>query len=165
MVKRRKIRDNGFVFYMFDFISIASDHAGFEKKEALVKHLQRGLKENQNLLDLGPDTDKSTNYTKYAHLVSRDVNGKEDMCGILLCGTGNGMSMTANKYKSIRAALCWSVEMAIMARRHNDANILCLPARMIGTQKIKQIADAFLSTPFDGGRHVERVRSIPIRYG
>jgi len=137
-------------------VIIGSDHAGFEMKEALKQwlHLQSVILE-----DVGCHSDKSVDYPDYAHVVAQKVES-EDSVGILLCGSANGVCMAANKHKGIRAALCWNREIAILARQHNDANIVCIPARFISIDDAKSVVEAFLNTSFEGGRHQNRVNKI-----
>lgn len=139
-------------------LAIGCDHAGFELKEALKKHLSaKGFV----LEDKGTFSADSVDYPDFAHAVAISVEKKEVDLGILICGSGNGISMAANKHAGIRAAICWKKELASLARQHNDANILSLPARFITEQEGKEIADTFLSTGFEGGRHANRVNKIP----
>jgi ribose 5-phosphate isomerase B len=137
-------------------VIIGSDHAGFEMKEALKQwlHLQ-----SITLEDVGCHSDQSVDYPDYAHVVAQKVES-EDSVGILLCGSANGVCMAANKHKGIRAALCWNREIAILARQHNDANIVCIPARFISIDDAKSVVEAFLNTSFEGGRHQNRVNKI-----
>ena len=137
-------------------VIIGSVHAGFEMKEALKQwlHLQSVILE-----DVGCHSDKSVDYPDYAHVVAQKVES-EDSVGILLCGSANGVCMAANKHKGIRAALCWNREIAILARQHNDANIVCIPARFISIDDAKSVVEAFLNTSFEGGRHQNRVNKI-----
>ncbi len=138
-------------------ISMGSDHAGYELKEKLKKMLEN---EGYEILDRGCYGEESVDYPDYAKLVSEDIlNGLADR-GILICGTGIGMSMSANKYKKIRAALCLYPKMAELARKHNDANILVLGGRLISPAMAKWITDTFLKTRFEGGRHAKRVRKM-----
>ena len=138
-------------------IPIASDHAGFELKEKLEAALA-GL--GYEVEDLGPDTADSTDYPDYGHPLADRVSRGEARRGILLCGTGLGMSFVANRYPNVRAALVWSPEVAELARRHNDANVLVLPARFISEEESVRILRAWLETPFEGGRHERRVGKI-----
>lgn len=139
-------------------IIIGSDHAGFEMKEALKQWLH-----NQSVIleDVGCHSDQSVDYPDYAHAVAQKVES-EDSVGILLCGSANGVCIAANKHKGIRAALCWNREIAVLARQHNDANIVCIPARFISIDEAKSIVEAFLNTSFEGGRHQNRVNKIYI---
>lgn len=138
-------------------ISIGCDHAGFRMKEHLKAHL--ALK-NYEITDRGCFSEDSVDYPDLAHLVAADVEENPGVIGILLCGSANGVSMAANKHKGIRAAICWNVEIAELARRHNDANILSLPARFITEEEAFKICDKFLNTEFEGGRHEGRVTKI-----
>ena len=138
-------------------IAIGSDHAGFQLKEKLKKYLiEKGFK----VKDFGTHSEDRADYPDFAHPVALSVINKEVDFGLLMCGTGNGINMTANKHKGIRAALCWNSEVAALARRHNDANILTLPARCINEQEAKDCVDAFFGATFEGGRHIERVNKI-----
>lgn len=138
-------------------LAIGSDHAGFEYKEKLKKWLEN---REYQLKDFGTDSVDSTDYPDFAHPVSMAVENKEFDLGILLCGSANGVAITANKHQGIRAAICWNEELAILARKHNDANILCVPARFIDFPLTEKIVDAFLRTDFEGGRHSLRVNKI-----
>src|SRR3954465_9207325 len=138
-------------------ILIASDHAGFELKEALEAEL-RSL--GYEVDDLGPADAESTDYADYAHPLAKRVSDGAAERGVLLCGTGLGMSYTANRYPHVRAAVAWTPEVAALAREHNDANVLVLPARFVGEEEGKAILKAWLETPFAGGRHVRRVEKI-----
>jgi len=136
---------------------IGSDHAGYQLKELLKKFL---LEEGYPLQDLGTHSDHSTDYPDFGHPLAELVKEKKADFGILMCGSGNGVSMTANKHIGIRAALCWTEELAKLARQHNDANIISLPARFISFEEAKNIVNVFLSTAFEGGRHQRRVNKI-----
>lgn len=138
-------------------IVIGSDHAGYQCKEKMKEHLLNGDFEVE---DIGPKTPDSVDYPDYAHPLAIIVENKKADVGILVCGSGNGMAMAANKHAGIRAALCWSEEIAKMARLHNDANILCVPARFIDFETITRMINIFLSTSFEGGRHQPRVNKI-----
>jgi ribose 5-phosphate isomerase B len=138
-------------------ILIASDHAGFALKETLEAEL-RAL--GYGVEDLGPSTDASTDYADYAHPLAQRVSAGEAERGVLLCGTGLGMSYTANRYPHVRAAVAWTPEIAALAREHNDANVLVLPARFVGEQEGRAILKAWLDTPFAGGRHARRIAKI-----
>jgi ribose 5-phosphate isomerase B len=138
-------------------ILIASDHAGFELKEALEAEL---TSLGYAVEDLGPGSDASTDYADYAHPLAERVSSGEVERGVLLCGTGLGMSYTANRYPHVRAAVAWTPEVAALAREHNDANVLVLPARFVGTEEGKAILRAWLDTPFAGGRHARRIAKI-----
>lgn len=138
-------------------IAIGSDHAGFEYKEALVKHLQEL---GHEVKDFGPADANSVDYPDFAHPVASSVEGGENTLGVLICGSANGVCMTANKHQGIRAALAWQNEIAALARQHNNANIVCIPARFIDIDLAKKIVSTFVSTPFEGGRHANRVDKI-----
>ena len=138
-------------------IPIASDHAGYELKERLKSALQaRGFEVD----DLGPATDASTDYADYAHPVAERVSTGAAPRGILMCGTGLGMSYAANRHPHVRAAVAWAPEIAALARQHNDANVLVLPARFLAEGEAERILDAWLATPFEGGRHERRIEKI-----
>jgi ribose 5-phosphate isomerase B len=138
-------------------ILIASDHAGFELKQQLEAELKALGYEFD---DLGPTTDASVDYADYAHPLAKRISEGEAERGILMCGTGLGMSYTANRYPHVRAAVAWSPEIAALAREHNDANVLVLPARFVGEAEGRAILKAWLETPFAGGRHARRVDKI-----
>ena len=142
---------------MAERIPIASDHAGFELK----KQLERTLRDmGFEVEDLGTDSATSTDYPDHAHPLAQRISGGEAKRGVLLCGTGLGMSYVANRYPRVRAGVVWSPEVAEMARRHNDANVLVLPARFVSTEEAKDILRVWLETPFEGGRHGRRVEKI-----
>ncbi len=137
--------------------SLGSDHAGFELKEELKRYLEsRGLATT----DRGCFSSERADYPDFAHSVAEDVEKGASRFGLIICGSGNGINMAANKHRGIRSALCWKPELASLARQHNDANILALPARFISTQEAKDILDAFLVASFEGGRHALRVEKI-----
>jgi ribose 5-phosphate isomerase B len=138
-------------------ILIASDHAGFEMKQKVTEILRR---RGYDVEDLGTNSADSTDYADYAHPLAKQVSDGQVQRGVLLCGTGLGMSYTANRYPRVRAAVVWSPEVAKLSREHNDANVLVLPARMINEQDAEQIVDTFLQTKFEGGRHSRRVEKI-----
>jgi ribose 5-phosphate isomerase B len=138
-------------------IAIGSDHAGFEKKQTIIKLLKtKGIE----VKDFGCYSEDSVDYPDFAHPVASGVENNEFDLGILLCGSGNGINMTANKHSGIRSALCWKAEIASLARQHNNANILTLPARFISDDEAVEITEAFLATSFEGGRHQNRVNKI-----
>lgn len=138
-------------------IPIASDHAGFELKEKL----EAALRElGYDVADLGTDSESSTDYPDYAHPLAQEISGGTAARGVLLCGTGLGMSYVANRYPNVRAAVAWSPEIAELARRHNDANVLVLPARFLSDEQGIEILRRWLETPFEGGRHERRVVKI-----
>ena len=138
-------------------IAIGCDHAGFILKEHIKKHLKNN---NVDVNDFGAFSEDSTDYAEYSHMVANSVNEKTTTAGILICGSGNGINMTANKHNGIRAALCWNAEIAKLARQHNDANILSLPARFISDESAIEIVKVFLEEKFEGGRHQRRVFKI-----
>jgi len=139
-------------------ISIGNDHAGPDYKIAIVKYLQdKGIE----VINHGTDSFDSVDYPDFVHPVANDVeNGVVDF-GIIICGSGNGVAMSVNKHQKIRAALCWIKEIAALARQHNDANIISIPARYTSIQQAIEMVDTFLNTPFEGGRHQNRVNKIP----
>ncbi len=138
-------------------ISIGNDHAGTDYKLAIVGLLKSlGIE----VINRGTDSNDSVDYPDFVHPVAEDVeNGNSDL-GIIICGSGNGASMTANKHQKVRAALCWNKEITELARAHNDANILSLPARFISLQQALEMVKTFLNTPFEGGRHERRIEKI-----
>ena len=138
-------------------IAIGSDHAGFELKEKVIEHLNNI---DINYKDFGPFNDERVDYPDFAHPVAIAVENKEYDLGILICGSGNGINMAANKHKGIRSALCWKENIAEMARLHNNANILALPGRYIVAEEALKCVDVFLTTDFEGGRHAERIEKI-----
>ena len=137
-------------------IAIGSDHAGYQLKEHLIKELE---KKGMEVVDFGCSSEESIDYPDYAHPVSEYVE-KNKTQGILICGSGNGISMAANKHQEIRAALCWTEKIAELARQHNNANIVAIPARFIDRKKAEKIIDVFFKTDFEGGRHQKRVNKI-----
>ena len=140
-----------------EHIPIASDHAGFEMKEKL----ERALTElGYAVDDLGTDSEQSSDYADFAHPLAQKVSSGEAKRGVLLCGTGLGMSYVANRYPHVRAAVAWTPEIAELARKHNDANVLVLPARFLSDDDGVRILKAWLDTPFEGGRHERRVGKI-----
>lgn len=147
----------------FDFskpIAIGSDHAGFEYKQYVISFLEaKGLK----FTDFGAPSADSVDYPDFAHPVAEAVENGTCSFGILLCGSGNGVAITANKHQGIRAALCWDKEIAALARKHNDANILCIPARFIPEDIAEEMVNAFVETDFEAGRHQNRVEKICCR--
>ena len=140
-------------------VGFCSDHAGYEMKMVL-----EGYFDSMEIpyKDFGTDSAESCDYADFAHPCALAVEKGEVYPGIALCGSGNGIGITLNKHQGVRAALCWNVELAELARRHNDANVLVLPARFIDTVTAINIVEAFLNTPFDGGRHERRVAKIPV---
>jgi ribose 5-phosphate isomerase B len=138
-------------------IAIGCDHAGFELKEKLKSYLES---KGWEIKDFGTYSEARADYPDFAHLVATSVERKEYDYGLLMCGSGNGINMAANKHKGIRSALCWNAEIAELARLHNDANILTLPARFITEEEAKKCVAVFYSTAFEGGRHSDRVNKI-----
>lgn len=141
-------------------IGIASDHAGYKMKEVVKDWLQG---KGHEVVDYGTFSDQSADYPDYAHKLADAVEKKAVDFGISLCGSGNGINMTVNKHQGIRAALCWNIEISRLARAHNDANICSLPARFITDEEARQIVETFLTTSFDGGRHLTRIGKIPLK--
>ncbi|MDD4646204.1 MAG: RpiB/LacA/LacB family sugar-phosphate isomerase [Bacteroidales bacterium] len=144
---------------IFEKIGLASDHAGFEMKE-FVKNWLAG--EGYEVMDFGCYSPESCDYPDYAHPLADAVSKQVCQVGLSLCGSGNGINMVVNKHAKIRSALCWNREIASLARRHNDANILALPARFLNKSEILIIVNEFLATGFEGGRHLRRIQKIPI---
>lgn len=139
-------------------IPIGCDHAGFQLKQTLISYLES---KGYEVKDFGCYSEESIDYPDFAHPVADLVEKNEGMLGILLCGSGNGINMTANKHQGIRAALCWQPEIAKLSREHNNANILTLPARFISEEIAKEMVDIFFSTDFERGRHQKRIDKIP----
>jgi ribose 5-phosphate isomerase B len=138
-------------------IAIGADHAGYEYKTVIVGLLQdKGLE----VKDFGTYNKDSVDYPDFAHPVAAAVENGEAGCGILICGSGNGVAITANKHQNIRAAICWVADLARLAREHNNANILCIPARFVSTPHAEEMVNIFLNTAFEGGRHEKRVEKI-----
>lgn len=140
-------------------LAIGSDHAGYDYKE-LVKQML--AEKGYQVDDKGTYSKDSVDYPDFAHPVAEMVAEGKAASGILICGSGNGVCITANKHKGIRAALCWNEELAMLARQHNNANVLCIPARFVDIDLAKKMVDAFLNTPFEGGRHEKRVEKISL---
>jgi ribose 5-phosphate isomerase B len=138
-------------------IIIGSDHAGFEYKEILKKYLS---KKNILIEDVGTSSEASCDYPDYAHALATKINDGEYQFGILLCGSANGVAITANKHHKVRAAICWKTEIASLARQHNDANVICLPSRFVTIDEAIEMIETFISTDFEGGRHQNRVDKI-----
>ena len=141
-------------------IAICSDHAGYELKSIIEGYLEAN---NLEFEDFGTFSAESCDYPDFAHPAARAIEEGKCYPGIAMCGSGNGIAMTLNKHQGIRAALCWNTELASLARRHNDANVLVLPARVIDPALALQIVDTFLSTGFEGGRHQRRIDKIPVK--
>jgi ribose 5-phosphate isomerase B len=138
-------------------VAIGCDHAGYIYKEDIISFLEgKGLA----FTDFGTHSTDSVDYPDFAHPVAEAVAKKEASFGILLCGSANGVAITANKHQQVRAAICWGEELAELARKHNDANIICIPARFVSEGDAEKMVDIFLHTPFEGGRHANRVNKI-----
>jgi len=140
-------------------IAICSDHAGFELKQIVVEYLKN--KNVAGLKDFGTYSVESCDYADFAHPMASAVETNEFDFGISICGSGNGISMTVNKHQGIRAALCWNTEIAELARQHNNANVLSLPARFVSVEEALKMVDIFFATDFEGGRHLTRINKIP----
>jgi len=140
-------------------ISIGCDHAGFQLKEYLKGLLQQW---HIQVVDFGTDSESSVDYPDFVHPLAYSVESGETEMGIVICGSGNGAAITANKHQRIRAALCWNKELAMLARAHNNANVLSLPSRFVSFSEAEAITRAFLETPFDGGRHINRINKISL---
>ena len=138
-------------------IAIGNDHAGVEVKRNIEKHLS---KKGYTVINKGYDGEESVDYPDFIHPVSQEVKEKKAQIGIIICGSGNGAAMTANKHKGIRAAICWNAEIAELARQHNNANIISIPSRFLSEEKIIKIVDVFIKTGFEGGRHKRRIEKI-----
>ena len=140
-------------------ISIGNDHAGTEYKFAIIEL----LKSKEILVkNYGTDSNESVDYPDFVHPVAKDIVSNKSDFGILICGSANGVAMTANKYKEVRAGLCWTKEIVELIRQHNNANILCIPARYTSIPQALKMVEIFISTDFDGGRHQKRVNKIPV---
>ena len=138
-------------------IAIGNDHAGVEVKRKIERYLsQKGY----TVINKGYDGKESVDYPDYIHPVSLEVKEKKAQIGIIICGSGNGAAMTANKHKGVRAAICWSEEIAALARQHNDANIISIPSRFLSEKEIINIVEVFIKTDFEGGRHKRRIDKI-----
>lgn len=138
-------------------IAVGADHAGYSYKEQILNYLRESGHEVKNF---GTDSEESVDYPDYVHPLAEAVENQEFDFGILVCGSGNGVAITANKHQWIRAALCWQTEIAALARRHNDANVLALPARFISPELALEIVKTFIQSDFEGGRHAKRVGKI-----
>jgi ribose 5-phosphate isomerase B len=138
-------------------VAVGSDHAGFDCKEDLISYLEA---KNIVYKDFGTHSKDSVDYPDFAHPVALAVENGEAAFGILLCGSANGVAITANKHHGIRAAICWGEELAELARKHNDANIICIPARFVRDGDAEKMVDIFMNTEFEGGRHLNRVKKI-----
>ena len=141
-------------------ISIGNDHAGTQHKNHIIKDMEKiGIE----IINHGTDSEESVDYPDLAHPVAEDVKNKRTNLGIVICGSGNGVAMTANKHKDIRAAICWTKEMARLAREHNNANIISIPARVITISEAIEIVEVFINTEFEGGRHKRRTDKINLK--
>ena len=138
-------------------IAIGNDHAGVEIKEKIKDHL---TKKGHTVINKGYDGKESVDYPDFIHPLAKQISNKNEEKGIIICGSGNGVSMVANKYEGVRAALCWNKEIASLSRQHNNANVLSLPARFLTTEEAIEIVNTFLETDFEGGRHERRVNKI-----
>jgi ribose 5-phosphate isomerase B len=138
-------------------IAIGSDHAGFSLKEELKAYLQN---KGFEVKDFGTFSEERADYPDYAHQVAKAIENNEEERGVLICGSGNGVNMTANRHHNVRSALCWNEEIAKLARQHNDANVIALPARFMDGKEAEKCLDAFFATAFEGGRHEQRVKKI-----
>jgi ribose 5-phosphate isomerase B len=144
---------------MSQIIPIGADHAGFQLKSEVIKHLESL---GYQVKDYGCYSEDSIDYADFGHPVANHVEGEAGSKGIVICGSGNGINMTVNKHQGIRGALCWKKEIAQLARKHNDANILTLPARFVSLEEALEMVDIFWNTAFEGGRHQKRVEKIPL---
>ena len=141
-------------------IAIGNDHAGTEYKFAILKHLKN---KGYTVMNFGTDSNDSVDYADFVHPVAEAVENKKADYGILLCGSANGVAMTANKHQKIRAGVCWNKEIVELIRAHNNANILCIPARFTAKPQVIEMVDVFFATKFDGGRHQTRIDKIPLK--
>lgn len=140
-------------------IAIGGDHAGFSYKKEITKYLEE---KGNELSDYGTDSLESTDYPDYAHPLAESVENGTNELGILICGSGNGVCMTANKHQKVRAALCWNTQIAFLSRLHNNANVICIPARFVALELAYEMVDMFIETKFEAGRHERRVNKICI---
>ena len=143
--------------YLFKKVCIASDHAGYKNKEIIKDFL---IEKNVSIIDLGPPNEKSVDYPDYAKKVSKRVKSKKSDIGILVCGSGTGMAISANKIKGIRAAVCYNTQSTVLSRQHNDANIIALGSRLTKKKMSLKLVSLFLKTKFEAGRHLRRVKKI-----
>lgn len=141
-------------------VGMASDHAGFELKAALKEYLSA---KGYEVFDYGTDSGESVDYPDFAHPLADAVEKGNVSFGIAICGTGNGICMTANKHQGVRGALCWIPEIAALAKQHNNANVLAMPARFISVEQAKEILDAYMNASFEGGRHQRRIDKIAVK--
>lgn len=138
-------------------IAIGNDHAGPDYKKAIIDFLE---KQGHEVINYGTDSESSVDYPDFGHPVANDIENKKADFGIVICGSGNGIAMTANKHQGVRAALCWTKEIAELARQHNDANVISIPARFTSIPQAVAMVETFLNTAFEGGRHQNRVSKI-----
>lgn len=138
-------------------IIVGADHAGFEYKEAIKSYLQ---KNNIEIIDVGTHSCESVDYPDFAHALAAEIENDSVAFGVLVCGSANGVAITANKHQIIRAAICWQNEIAQLARQHNNANVICLPARFVTLDEAEEMVHTFMTTDFEGGRHERRVEKI-----
>lgn len=139
-------------------VGLASDHAGFQIKEVAKEFLTH---KGYDIVDYGTNSEASVDYPDYAHTLAKGIESQEVDLGIAVCGSGQGISITLNKHQNVRAALSWNVEIATLARKHNNANVLSLPGRFLNKTEAEAIIEAFLNTEFEGGRHEQRIKKIP----
>lgn len=137
-------------------ILIGNDHAGYSLKLSIIKNLE----DKYEFLDKGSYSDESVDYPDYASIIAKEIQSEKGDLGILICGTGNGVCMTANKFKGIRAVICWNKEIAKLAKQHNNANIICIPSRFIKVKEAIKIIESFILEKFEGGRHERRIKKI-----
>ena len=140
-------------------IALAGDHAGFEYKKVLIEFLES---QGHEITNYGTNSEDSCDYPDYIHPAAQSIINNENELGIFICGSANGVCMTANKYAEIRAAICWNTELAELARQHNNANAICIPARFVDLDLAKEMSQVFINTEFEGGRHQRRVNKIAI---
>lgn len=138
-------------------IAIGNDHAGTELKHQVLRYLEEN---NHTVVNVGTDSDESVDYPDFAHQVGKMVNQQETEMGVVICGSGNGVNMTVNKYSGVRSALCWTTEIAALARQHNNANVIAIPARFVSNTLALEMVKVFFETDFEGGRHSRRVDKI-----
>ena len=137
-------------------ILIGNDHAGYTLKLSIIKNLE----DKYEFFDKGSYSDESVDYPDYASIIAKEIQSEKGDLGIIICGTGNGVCMTANKFKGIRAAICWNEEIAKLAKQHNNANIICIPSRFIKVEEAMKIIESFIMEKFEGGRHERRIKKI-----
>ena len=138
-------------------IAIGNDHAGTELKQQVLRYLEEN---NHTVINVGTDSDESVDYPDFAHQVGKLVNENEAEMGVVICGSGNGVNITVNKYPGVRSALCWTTEIAALARQHNNANVIAIPARFVSNTLALEMVKLFFETDFEGGRHSRRVDKI-----